>query len=882
MSSLRFDSTFWDQHLPGYKSATLETRLHLILSLVLFLSVSIQQLLLFMFTTDISAVKRRVGKFMGFTPSAASEADRFYPSTLFNIWHNNWPSSRAHLHNMIQPCLHEMVLEESNRLVTDPTLKVKTKEITVSGIRNLLKPEKLLEKYRDSAPVTFELMSTFAASPNKYRKGLTSIEPNDADPEEDDLDFEVDKEHSEEENQWWKDMKGFQRNPIYGIMVSMSMLAFTRNRATNVLPLLLGLFFKVSGTSSRVMKMLSNAGVCVSGRTIERLKGVISQDAIQSAVELMKSGKMFVTIFDNINVFLRKFQQRITNLNGLIHATNCAIISLNNIDIRAEDLSKYLALRGKRSQATSRDILPTNDDDSHMISAFTALIAQSIYLYCPGAKTWENRSSMHSEIVKMMPYDRPLSPSKTDTRPFGVFDVNEGSKKGIVDVLKAIQERSTLSEDDNLRGARRTRGDDTSSMNRLEYPAELSALFHFALQASHMIMRVHYGHAVRDPSSLAAHKGLLGRTWDVNKPNYAAAKSLIRHSLIARILHCVMVKKRFRYWSQLEKWKPNLQEIQTISGAIQEEFTTTRSAAKAQDIDKDDVMAHSIYFMRDALTFLEFEHAVSHGDAGRVLRVLKYWSLAFRGAGQHNYARECVEILLKWTYETTPELRLALESSWFVNRWGEEGRFIASDLYLEQLNYWVKCIFIALGNGVTIEYIMEKGSANVEALREVVHLISNFFGDSDRARRSKESSFMFDLKILVENMASLKLHSISPQGRFVAAPPQKSSKKSPSKPQSAIIDVTVIGAEVWNAKFQEFLSATTFDEKLGYPIVTDTTNPALDSRLSTGTAIDRVNENPITHDEYEDIHGNETSLGGLGAGALGGGDEFATGAVDIE
>ena len=53
-------------------------------------------------------------------------------------------------------------------------------------------------------------------------------------------------------------------------------------------------------------------------------------------------------------------------------------------------------------------------------------------------------------------------------------------------------------------------------------------------------MRAHYGNATTDPTSLAAHKGLLGRVWDVKKPNYAAAKSLIRHSLIARILHITM------------------------------------------------------------------------------------------------------------------------------------------------------------------------------------------------------------------------------------------------------------------------------------------------------------------------------------------------------
>ena len=65
-------------------------------------------------------------------------------------------------------------------------------------------------------------------------------------------------------------------------------------------------------------------------------------------------------------------------------------------------------------------------------------------------------------------------------------------------------------------------------------------LWHFALQGTHMIMRTHLGNNVSDPTSLSAHKGLLGRVWDPNKPNYAAAKSLIRHSLIARLLHIVM------------------------------------------------------------------------------------------------------------------------------------------------------------------------------------------------------------------------------------------------------------------------------------------------------------------------------------------------------
>jgi hypothetical protein len=340
------------------------------------------------------------------------------------------------------------------------------------------------------------------------------------------------------------------------IILAISMLAFVRNKATNILPLLLGLFFKISGTTSRVMKMLSNAGVCVSGRTVERVKVRISEDAIQLAVKLFKSGRLFFTIFDNINIFLRKSQQRITNQNTMIHATNSAVIAIDGVEGDAEDLAAKHALRGKRVNAEIEDILPTKEDDAHMVLAFEALIADMLVRYSPKAKQWKGYAEMLEEVSKMVPQDRPLAPEKTDARPFGVFDVNEGSKKGIVKVLEAIQKRSTLSVEEwsskvriiegdwltsnNLRAARRDRSDDINEMERLGYPEENSALWHHALQASHCLMRTHYGHAVEDPTSLAAHKGLLHRTWDVNKPNYAAAKALVRHSLIARLLHCVM------------------------------------------------------------------------------------------------------------------------------------------------------------------------------------------------------------------------------------------------------------------------------------------------------------------------------------------------------
>lgn len=335
------------------------------------------------------------------------------------------------------------------------------------------------------------------------------------------------------------------------------MCAFVRNRATNVLALLLGLFFKISGTSERVLGVLSNIGLSVSSRTVERLKERISEDAIRLAVELLAGPSLCFIIFDNINLYLRKWQERLTSRHSMIHVTNVAVISISHCDaVKVEELETYLSMRGKRVNATFNDIRPTAEDGEVMRKSFECLIAEMLVRYCPGSANWTGRAEMLEKIRSNMPEERPLEPEVTDARPFGVLNVNEGSKKGIIQVIEGLQERSTLSEDEwaskvrimqgdwltasNLRKARTERKDDVSVFERLENLEIVSALWHFALNATHMIVRTHFGNAITDPASLASHKGLLRRTWDANKPNYAAAKSLIRHSLIARILRCVM------------------------------------------------------------------------------------------------------------------------------------------------------------------------------------------------------------------------------------------------------------------------------------------------------------------------------------------------------
>ena len=203
-------------------------------------------------------------------------------------------------------------------------------------------------------------------------------------------------------------------------------------------------------------------------------------------------------------------------------------------------------------------------------------------------------------------------------------------------------------------------------------------------------------------------------------------------------------------------------------------------------------------------------------------------------------------------------------------------------------------MLIAHGNGVTIEYIQKKGSACVEAFREATHLVANFFGDSDRARRSKEVAFQKDLEALVDEMVNKKVHQASKKSRTVWAPKPKPKldangdpilpKKAPPR-KSAVVDVQVIGAEVWAGKFTEFLHSTAYDPAVkSYPVKESTTNRSgaavedddESSLPLTDSAYDNIDE--LEHEGHGDMHGDEYETG---SASLGGGGEFWTGNVDI-
>lgn len=162
----------WDEillpSLPSTVNLTdIQVQCHLVFSLILYLKLSLREFLWFIFESNIPAVKRKAGLFMA---NKDSWAIPFAPAHLFSVWLARWPRSKPFLLEMIKPCVQDVILEESNKIINDPELKIRTKTLTMQSIHHALDPGRLATRYKSLAPFLWDLLLVFTTSPNKSRK----------------------------------------------------------------------------------------------------------------------------------------------------------------------------------------------------------------------------------------------------------------------------------------------------------------------------------------------------------------------------------------------------------------------------------------------------------------------------------------------------------------------------------------------------------------------------------------------------------------------------------------------------------------------------------------------------------------------------------------
>jgi hypothetical protein len=119
-SDLQYSSSFWREKLGENFAENLkkEDKLHLILSLIIFLATPFYEVLYFMFSSRLPSVQSRATGFMKPFKESGTHTIIFGPTTIYNLWHARSKTTRERLHSQIvEPCAHELALKESNQLI---------------------------------------------------------------------------------------------------------------------------------------------------------------------------------------------------------------------------------------------------------------------------------------------------------------------------------------------------------------------------------------------------------------------------------------------------------------------------------------------------------------------------------------------------------------------------------------------------------------------------------------------------------------------------------------------------------------------------------------------------------------------------------------------
>lgn len=116
-----------------------------------------------------------------------------------------------------------MAADESNKLIEHPKLRIKLKSLTIKGVRDLLRPERIFEIYQQCTPFTWSLLLEFTSRPNKYRRQTVGKSSRGAVQEDDDWDDDPNLPDDEPERTWRVPEKpeGFAQNPAIVCQLSL-------------------------------------------------------------------------------------------------------------------------------------------------------------------------------------------------------------------------------------------------------------------------------------------------------------------------------------------------------------------------------------------------------------------------------------------------------------------------------------------------------------------------------------------------------------------------------------------------------------------------------------------------------------------------------------
>ncbi|CAD6960713.1 unnamed protein product, partial [Tilletia laevis] len=273
----------------------------------------------------------------------------------------------------------------------------------------------------------------------------------------------------------WKGRWGFygQRSKGNVSTTALHLLLFGRNKTCNMFQLTMGLLFYAGRVGKRVIEILARGGMSVSWKTIQRLSSALADDAMKETRAMVQRSDTFITLsIDNLNwmssprdkTTLRKSHMEAATVGNLyvvddqVRYDSTAPICSPALfeDVFGPELEKPTteprtvsplddngrpaamnreARDAYRSRASEADIdmydfVPTLEEHKHLTQCIISH-AQRAWIEMHPEADFEEQPDAPSQVF-------PLVPKKSTVLPLPVYDHNEGTIQGNIDVLEAI------------------------------------------------------------------------------------------------------------------------------------------------------------------------------------------------------------------------------------------------------------------------------------------------------------------------------------------------------------------------------------------------------------------------------------------------------------
>ncbi|KAA1121213.1 hypothetical protein PGTUg99_025333 [Puccinia graminis f. sp. tritici] len=517
-----------------------------------------------------------------------------------------------------------------------------------------------------------------------------------------------------------------------------AMVAFGGNRRHNGFQLSNALIFLAAGVTERVSAYLNYIGIASARRTAHAALKTLGKEAagnLMARFKLDRSSPISPFLcYDNLDfqekVHMKSVERTSTMFHGTwgyIHsAPEDLITNLDPTELTITALNTSLHL-GTKLAIRPEMFTPTKESTDHWESTLKSQITRVILRYL--AKPVDSRI----KLQKNPPPVHPIKPEDPKIQVLKLMVASDNSAAGVGDVFTGVIQQSGLTPQEFhsrlhivegdlgscniLDSLRRQRVPATGYHNNLDNIVPIPGAAHTLWNISQAVFLAHWGndkHARDTGAWRTLHALGVQAEKPVTKKDFNLMLCHIEKVHEANLLYLVLLVANRAH---VPLGADLLQvSTDTISGWVEHTYERfcSREAFEGDLAKSSPAHNNLLLRLRDFATILEAQRAMKDGDYGRLMYMWERWAVMTQGLGKMpHYSRHLPKLIVQLKHVLPHAISQLVLNTLLISPTGKAGHFVATDQYLEVLNYWLKYFFNHSGIGTDIDRLKDVFSSNI-------------------------------------------------------------------------------------------------------------------------------------------------------------------------